>query len=337
MTTAAPPRVLTVGETMALLDPTADGPIAPGMEFSLRLAGAESNFAIALKRLGIDVTWVSRLGSDALGDVIYRTLESEGLDLSHVRRDDAPTGLFFKWRSGGKSSVLYYRAGSAASLLEPDDVPDEALDGAALVHLTGITMALSESARRTVVDVARRARTRGIPVIFDPNYRAALWSGPDEAATAHEEVLGFVDWYLCGFEEGNLLWGTADEASLFDALSRRELRAVVRVGREGVLVHDKALITTVAPDRLEHVRDEVGAGDAFAAGFVYGLLNEWQLIDCARAGNTIAARALRGTGDWETLPYLADIENDLAPRELGEPQRAPTIHSNSWTQGGTIR
>ena len=314
MSTAGKPRVLTVGETMALLDPKADGLIASGMEFSLRVAGAESNFAIALRRLGIDVTWVSRLGADALGDVVNTALEDEGLDLSHVQRDDAPTGLFFKLRAEGKSSLLYYRKGSAASHLEPADVPDNALEGAALVHLTGITMALSESARRTVVDVARRAHMRGIPVIFDPNYRPALWSGPDEAAAAHEEVLGFVDWYLCGLEEGNLIWGTSDEGELFDALNLKGLHAVVRVGRKGALVHDVSSVTTVAPDRLERVLDEVGAGDAFAAGFVYGLLNRWQPTDCARAGNTIAARALRGTGDWETLPYLAEIEDDLIPR-----------------------
>jgi 2-dehydro-3-deoxygluconokinase len=315
MTTAATPRVLTVGETMALLDPTTDGRIVSGMEFTLRVAGAESNFAIALRRLGVAVTWVSRLGVDALGDVVSRALESEGLDLSYVRRDDAPTGLFLKWRSGGRSSVLYHRKGSAASHLEPGDVPADALEGAALVHLTGITLALSESARRTVVEVAHRARTLGIPVIFDPNYRPALWSGPDEATTAHEEVLGFVDWYLCGLEEGNLLWGTSDETALFDALSRKGLRAVVRVGREGAVLQDKSTVTAVPPEHLEQVQDEVGAGDAFAAGFAYGLLNEWRSTDCVRAGNVLAARALRGTGDWETLPYLAEIEGELLPRD----------------------
>jgi 2-dehydro-3-deoxygluconokinase len=324
MTSAVKPRVLTVGETMALLDPTTEGRIESGMEFSLRLAGAESNFAIALRRLGVDVTWVSRLGADALGDVVSTALKKEGLDLSYVRRADAPTGLFFKWRSGGKSNVLYYRKGSAASHLEPADVPDDALEGAALVHLTGITMALGASARRTVVDVARRARARGIPVIFDPNFRSALWPSPSEAATAHEEVLGFVDWYLCGVDEGNLLWDTSDEKALFDALSKKGLRAVVRVGREGALVHDMSSITSVAPDRVEQVHDEVGAGDAFAAGFAYGLLNHWAPIDCTRAGNTIAARALRGTGDWETLPYLAEIEDDLTPRDLDDADQGNT-------------
>lgn len=314
MRAAATPRALTVGETMALLDPVTDGEIAAGMEFSLRLAGAESNFGIALRRLGVAVTWVSRLGGDVLGDVVYRALEGEGLDLSYVRRDDAPTGLFLKWRSRGKSSVLYYRKGSAASHLEPADVPDDALEGAALVHLTGITMALSQSARRTVIEMARRARMRGIPVIFDPNYRSALWSSANEAAAAHEEVLGFVDWYLCGLDEGNLLWGTSDETALLDALGRKGLRAVVRVGREGALVHDMAAVVTVAPDHLEQVHDEVGAGDAFAAGFAYGLLHEWRPTDCARAGNTIAARVLRGTGDWETLPHLGEIEGDLWPQ-----------------------
>ena len=307
-------RVLTVGETMALLDPTTDGKIELGMEFSLRLAGAESNFAIALSRLGVEVTWVSRLGADALGDVVQGALESEKLDLTYVKRSDAQTGLFFKWRTRGKSKVVYYRRGSAASHLQPDDVPDDALDDATLVHLTGITMAVSESARATVVDVARRARDRNIPVTFDPNYRAALWSGPHDAASAHEEVLDYVDWYLCGLEEGNALWGTPDEKALFDALSERGLRAVVRVGRDGALVHDGTTVARVAPDRLERVHDEVGAGDAFAAGFVYGLLNDWQPTDCARAGNTIAARALRGTGDWETLPYLEEIESELSPQ-----------------------
>jgi 2-dehydro-3-deoxygluconokinase len=226
MTTAATARVLTVGETMALLDPTADGRIVSGMEFSLRIAGAESNFAIALQRLGVPVTWISRLGTDALGDVVYEALQNEGLDLSYVRRVDAPTGMFLKWRSESKTRVLYYRKNSAASGLEPSDVPEDALQGTALVHLTGITPALGESARQTVVDVARRARLRGIPVLFDPNYRPALWSDPREAAAAHEELLAFVDWYMCGHEEGSLLWGTSDE-------DFRRRHAIRRAGQKG--------------------------------------------------------------------------------------------------------
>ena len=313
--------VLTLGETMALLDPTGEGTIESGMQFSLRVAGAESNFAIALTRLGVSVRWASRIGADPLGDVVHNTLRAEGIDLTYARRDAAPTGLFFKWRTARRSRVLYYRRGSAASHIEPSDIPDSALDGASLVHLTGITMALSDSARRTVMDVASRAHSRGIPVTFDPNYRPALWSGTAEAASAHVPVLGLTDWYLCGLEEGCGLWGVEDAPSLFAALNAAGVaRAVVRIGSEGALVGEHGAVTQVAPERLEEVLDEVGAGDGFAAGFAYGLLRGWSAPDCARAGNVIAAHALQGTGDWETFPHLADVEDALRPRgTIGAP------------------
>ena len=312
MNAADGPHVLTAGETMALLDPTGDGAIALGAQFRLRVAGAESNFGIALRRLGVPVVWVSRIGTDALGDVVWSTLDDEGLDLRYARRDPAPTGVFFKRRSGERTNVLYYRRGSAASRLQPTDVPDAAFDGAALVHLTGITMALSDSARRTVVDVARRARYRGIPVLFDPNYRPSLWTGPQAAAEAHVEVLGYVDWYLCGADEGNILWGSSDAESLIAALGKVGIdRAVVRTGTRAALLHDRGAAVEVMSGRLEEVRDEIGAGDGFAAGFAYGLIGGWSCADCVRAGHALAARALRGTGDWETFPYLAEISEEL--------------------------
>jgi 2-dehydro-3-deoxygluconokinase len=306
------PRALTAGESMALLDPISEGPLVAGVEFSLRVAGAESNFGIALLRLGVSVTWVSRLGADPVGDFIYRTLDDEGLDLSYVRRDPAPTGVFFKLRSQGKSSVLYYRRDSAASRLDPADVPDDALEGAALVHLTGITMALSDSARRTVIDVARRARARGVPILFDPNYRPALWSGPDEALAVQKEVLEFVDWYLCGVQEADTLWGTSGPESIFDALAAAGVhRSVVRLGAEGSLVRDRDDIYNVATSGVEEVVDEIGAGDGFAAGFAYGLIEGWRPPECAKAGHFIASHSVGGTGDWETFPHLDEIEQQL--------------------------
>src|SRR2546426_8194332 len=139
--------VLTVGETMALLAAVEEGEFRLGMPLTLRFAGAESNFAIGLARLGVDVVWVSRLGRDPFGDLIEAGLAHEGIDLRWVRRDDAPTGLFWKWGIGGRSSVLYRRAGSAASRLRPDDVTGEGLQGGRLVPPTGVTMAISGRAR----------------------------------------------------------------------------------------------------------------------------------------------------------------------------------------------
>lgn len=293
------PAVLTVGETMALLDPPGEGELELGMLLTLRFAGAESNFAVSLARLGVGVRWVSRLGQDRLGDLIEGALRAEGVDVSFVRRDRARTGLFLKWRSGGRSHVAYYRAGSAASRLAPGDVPDEALGGVRLVHLTGITMALSESACELVVDVARRARERGATVLFDPNFRPALPDTPEEAAARQRAILPYVDWYLCGSEEARLLWGE-------DPIP---VPAVVRLGERGALVEGEV----VPPPRLTRVVDEIGAGDAFAAGFAYGLLRGWSPRDCARAGNVLASYALVGTGDWETAPRLAEVEAELRP------------------------
>jgi sugar/nucleoside kinase (ribokinase family) len=286
---------------MVLLDPVGDGALEYGRTLTLRVAGAESNFAIALARLGVPVAWVSRVGDDPLGEIVRSTIAGEGVDVSHVRVDAAPTGVFFKWRRDGRSFPLYYRRGSAAAQLEPGDVPDDALDGVELVHLTGITTALGEGPRALVVDLARRAHELGAIVTFDPNFRPALWSDAREAARAHADVLPFVDWYLCGLEEGCALFGVQSADELVAAVGTNDV--VIRLGSRGALVRG----VEVAPERLEDVVDEVGAGDAFAAGFAYGLLQDWPPDRSARAANVLAAHALRGTGDWETLPRLADL------------------------------
>jgi 2-dehydro-3-deoxygluconokinase len=311
--------VLTVGETMALLDPLGEAGVAEGETLTLRSAGAESNFAIALSRLGVPVAWVSRLGADPLGDMIAATLAGEGVDLRWVRRSvGAPTGLYLKWRTDGRTRVMYYRADSAARGLEPADVPAEALDGVSLVHLTGITMALSATARELVVDVARRARERGAVVSFDPNWRPPLWSSAQAAAAAQLEVLPYVDWYLCGEEEGSVLFDAPDAAGVLDAARDAGARsAVVRIGARGAVVAGADGPVEVPPLRVESVVDEVGAGDAFAAGFAYGLLQGWSVAACARGGNVLAATALAGTGDWETLPRLQDVEHGLRPTGSG--------------------
>ena len=289
-------RVLTVGETMALLDP-----LEGGSTYRLRIGGAESNFAVALSRLGVGVTWVSRLGADPFGDLVAETLAAAGVDVRVWRDPERPTGVYFKSRAGGRTRMHYYRAGSAATRLGPADIPDEALDGVSLVHLTGITTALGDGPRELVHDLARRARARGITVLLDPNYRAALWASPAEAAAA----LPPADWVLCGLDEGNLLHGTETPAELTVAIGTN---VAIRVGERGALVTDDGELVEVRPGRLEDVVDEVGAGDGFAAGFAYGLLQGWPAARCANAGNVVAAGALRGGGDWETYPRLEEVE-----------------------------
>jgi sugar/nucleoside kinase (ribokinase family) len=173
-------------------------------------------------------------------------------------------------------------------------------------------MALGEGPRALVISVARRARARGITVLFDPNWREALWDSPVAAATTQAEVLPFVDWYLCGEHEGHLLFDTDDVDSLVSrAQSLGAGNVAVRVGHRGAIVQGRV----VPPAQLTPIRDEIGAGDGFAAGFALGLLHGLDPEACARSGNLLASAALAGTGDWETFPFLADVEADLL--ELG--------------------
>ena len=168
------------------------------------------------------------------------------------------------------------------------DVPDEALEGVRIVHLTGMTMAISESARELVLDVARRAKERGATVVFDPNFRPALPDTPEAAAERQLAVLPYVDWYLCGEGEAELLWPRGEIPC----------RSVVRIGARGARVDG----VEVPPPRMAAVVDEVGAGDAFAAGFVYGLLHGWDADRLRERRQRHRRRRARGHGRLGDAP-----------------------------------
>lgn len=303
-------QVLTLGETMVLFEAVGEGEPTTGTSFRMHVAGAESNFAVGLCRLGVGVRWISRVGGDPFGDLMESTLREEGVDTSCVRRDDAaPTAVFFKWHTPRGNEVRYYRRGSAAARLEAADVPEAAFDGVRLVHLTGITLALGAAPRQAVLKLARESRARGLLVTFDPNFRPTLWDSTRAARESLEQVLPYVDWCLCGLDEGNRLFGTASAAELAGALRAGGVRDVaLRVGAQGALVSEGSELTLVPPERLEKVVDEVGAGDGFDAGWAYGLLKGLPPTECARIANAVAGAALRGTGDWETLPHLEELE-----------------------------
>lgn len=141
-------RVVTVGETMALLRTRDIGSLRHVSEMVLGIGGAESNVAIGLRRLGVDVGWLGRVGDDALGERVTREIRAEGVDVVGIVDADAPTGLMLKERpSPSSTAVFYYRAGSAGSRMRPEDVPAGWIEDAELLHVTGITALLSESAR----------------------------------------------------------------------------------------------------------------------------------------------------------------------------------------------
>ncbi len=173
--------VVTVGETMLLLSGTEPGEVAELEHLRVDTGGAESNVAIGLVRAGVPATWVGRVGADPAGDRVLRDVRSAGVDVVPVVDPDRSTGLMVKERlHDGRTRVTYHRRHSAASALVPEDVPAGLVERAAAVHLTGITLALSDTARATVQAVLDRADAAGVPVSFDVNHRAKLI----DAATA---------------------------------------------------------------------------------------------------------------------------------------------------------
>jgi 2-dehydro-3-deoxygluconokinase len=306
--TRAGTDVVTLGETMALMRADTPGPLQHVSTLSLGMGGAESNFAIALRRLGTSVTWVGRVGADSLGDKILRELAAEHITTVAVRDSTASTGLMIKERRTAESQrVWYYRSGSAGSRLAPEDVPEDAIRQARLLHITGITPGLSTTAAAAVDRAVECAREAGTLVSFDLNYRAALWT-PDVAGQVFRKLAARADVVFAGEDEATLAVGHTDDPL---KLARRladlgPSQVVIKQGAEGctALVDGVAYVQPAVPVRAV---DTVGAGDGFVAGYVAELLAgagvERRLWTAVRVG----AFACLVPGDWEGMPRRAEL------------------------------
>jgi len=312
------PRVVTLGESMIVLNPATAGPLRHVQTFHRSLAGAESNVAIGLVRLGVTTGWVSRLGDDEFGRYALATLRGEGVDVSRVIIDDAaPTAVYFKeLRAGRDPAVYYYRRGSAASRLGPADIGEEYVAGAELLHVTGITPALSDSCARAVFTAIEIARAAGVKVSFDPNYRSKLWSS-EQARTTMRQIARQADIVMPGIAEAELLTGHQDPARAAAALVAAGAGlAVVKLGAAGALVAGGETTTPQnVPGFAVTPVDSIGAGDAFAAAFLAGILSGQSPIAAARQGNSAGAMATQVVGDWEGMPEGDALAAFMAGRE----------------------
>ncbi|MFC6835958.1 sugar kinase [Halomarina ordinaria] len=303
------PEAVTVGETMVLMNPEETGPLQYVSSFGKRVGGAESNVAVGLARLGHDAAWASRLGDDPHGRYVRDTVRGAGVDTRWVTFDpDAPTGVMFKERRAtGEGGVFYYRHGSAASRLEPADLPDELLDGATYLHLTGITPALSSSCRDLCFDLVERAADAGVHVSFDPNLRFTLWS-VEEMRETLLPLAGSADVVLPGVEEGEVLLGTDDPEEIARGFRERGAgEVVVKLGAEGAYVDAGDGGERVPGVPVERVVDPVGAGDGFAAGYLSGRLDGRDPVAAAERANGVGALATQVTGDVEGLPTREEL------------------------------
>ena len=299
-------EVLTCGETMAVL--RGPGPLRLGGSLELSVAGAESNVAIGLARLGHQAGWVGRVGADEPGELVRRTLRAEGVDVSGVTTDPSrPTGLMLaERRIGDLVRVTYYRSGSAGSRLSAADVLPRIGAGVRLLHLTGITAALSDTARQCVTDAAARAREAGVAVSVDVNYRARLWA-PAEARDTLLPLTGLADIVFASADELAMLAGQDDvQVAAQEMLARGAGQVVVKRGADGATAY-AAGATVSVPARQVTVADVVGAGDAFVAGYLSARLDGAGTRDCLVRATVTAAFAIARSGDWEGLPTRAEL------------------------------
>jgi 2-dehydro-3-deoxygluconokinase len=292
---------------MALLWPPEVGPLRHAPSLRLGIAGAESNLAVGVVRLGVPATWLGRVGDDEFGRMVTMALRGQGVRTAAVVDSSAATGLMVKERRTARAvRVLYYRSGSAGSRLTPEDIDPAVVADAGVLHVTGITPALSSTAREAVFAAVDIARTAGVPVSVDLNYRSALWS-PDTAGPVLRDLVRRADVLLATEEEARLVVDGADDAALVGELVRLGPRHVLlKLGAAGSLSSIDGRIHRT-PARRVDVVDPVGAGDAFGAGYLSGLCRELAVEERLDVATAAGAFAVTVPGDWEGLPSTADL------------------------------
>ncbi|KGM96587.1 2-dehydro-3-deoxygluconokinase [Clostridium novyi A str. 4552] len=302
-------EVLTFGESMIVFDPDSNGPLRYVNRFNKCIGGADSNVAIALARLGHKSAWFSKLGNDEFGKYIENTIRGEGVDVSRLKfTNESSTGILFKERFGSEDpNVYYYRKDSAASKFSVDDLDLEYIRQAKIIHVTGITPALSQSTKDVVFKVLDTARKNGITVSFDPNIRLKLWR-LEEARPVLLDIAKMSDIVFPGISEGKMLLGTSDEKEIATKFIERGSKIVaVKLGADGCYVANKDKGVYVKGYSIDKPIDTVGAGDGFAAGFISGLLKNLDIEKCGMYGNGVGAMATLVQGDMEGFPYLDQL------------------------------
>ncbi len=302
--------VLSFGETMAMWVAEQTGDLAHVELFHKRIAGADSNVAIGLARLGFNVKWLSRVGADSLGRFVLNTLQAEGLDCQHVEIDpQQPTGFQLKSRAddGSDPCVEYFRRGSAASHLNRSAICDTLLSARHL-HATGIPPALSASCNELSFELMKTMRAAGNSVSFDPNLRPSLWVSEQQMIRDINALAAYAHWVLPGLSEGQLLTGyeaPTDIAAFY--LDQGAEAVVIKLGAKGAFLrtaHTEQFISAVP---VAHVVDTVGAGDGFAVGVISALLENLGFVEAVQRGNWIGSRAVQSRGDMEGLPTRAEL------------------------------
>ncbi len=309
------PDIIALGEPLFEFSFEEEGRIPTGRCLS-GFGGDVSNFAVAASRAsgeyGAKVGICTRLGVDPFGDAFMAMWDREGVDASLVERTlEAPTGLYFITRTGGMHEFTYYRAGSAASRMGPAFVPRTAIQAAKVLHFSGITQGMSETARAAAAAALHAAREAGVLVSYDPNYRPLFWSAPQARVVVHETAAQ-ADLFFPSLDEARLLTGLDEPERI--AAFYRDLGAgtvALKLGKDGVLLATADGMRHVPSIPVQAV-DTSGAGDIFAGAFVASRVAGQGLEQCARFAAVMAALSTTRLGCVSSIPRREEVTARLA-------------------------
>ncbi len=301
-------KVLTIGDAMITFNPATKGPLRFVNQFDRKVGGAELNFAVGCARLGLNSKWISRLGEDEFGRVIYNFVRGEGVDTSSVDFvKDFPTSLNFKEiQEDGAGKTYYYRYHSPITTLTAEQITKDLIVDVNLVHLTGVFLAIDSKNIEIVERIITMAKDMNIPISFDPNIRLKLWS-IEEARKTYEKILPHVDILLTGLDEIRLIASIDSDEELAEFSCKYNLKdLVIKDGANGSRLYRNGAWTIADSFKVKAV-DTVGAGDGFDCGFVYGWLHGYEPSELLKFANGVGALVTTVSGDNEGLPYLNDV------------------------------
>jgi 2-dehydro-3-deoxygluconokinase len=287
-----------LGEAMVEFNQTRPG----DPQFLQGFGGDTSNAIIAAARAGARTTYLTRLGQDTFGDALMALWQHERVDTSGVERDvKAPTGIYFVSHGPNGHEFSYLRSGSAASRMTPQWLPRTQIAAAKILHVTGVSLAISPTARETVFEAMRHARGAGTLVSLDSNLRLKLWS-LEEARACIAQAMGLCDLFLPSIDDVNVLSDHVEPDALIDwshVLGARQV--ALKLGAQGALVSDGSRRERIAPHRVQLV-DATGAGDCFCGNLLARMAQGDSIFEAARYANAAAAIAVQGFGAVAPLP-----------------------------------
>jgi len=305
--------IVSIGECM--VEFSCEGSLSEATTFTKTFGGDTMNLLVAANRLGARTGYLTRVGEDPFAPFLLSSWQSEGVDTSRVKTVEGFNGIYFiSILPGGERVFTYYRKGSAASTLEPSDLDPAYIASAKILHLSGITQALSPSCRATALEAAKVAKNSGRIVAYDPNFRPRLWS-VEEGRRGFAELLPYIDVILPSAPEEvtHLLGTSSPKEAIFALWTKGVETVVVKLGQEGCLVGASGMTAHIPAYSPGSVVDSTGAGDAFGGAFLYGVLQGYPPLQAARLGAITAGLKLKGRGAIASLPTREEVYRIFAP------------------------